>query len=50
MHRLLKSLDRPALHASTLGFAHPTTGELLKFDSTLPEDFKQVLDELTSLE
>jgi 23S rRNA pseudouridine1911/1915/1917 synthase len=34
---------RQALHAKTLGFVHPVTGEELYFDSELPEDFKNLL-------
>ncbi|NHF60750.1 RluA family pseudouridine synthase [Flavobacteriaceae bacterium TP-CH-4] len=33
-----KVLPRQALHAKTLGFEHPVTGEKMKFDSELPED------------
>lgn len=33
-----KILPRQALHAKTLGFTHPVTGELMRFDSELPED------------
>ena len=35
---------RQALHAKTLGFVHPTTGEKLFFDSTPPQDFVQLTD------
>lgn len=34
------------LHAKTLGFTHPVTGELMSFDSELPEDFTNMLEEL----
>jgi 23S rRNA pseudouridine1911/1915/1917 synthase len=43
---LLKLIDRQALHAKTIGFTHPTTKELVKFDSELPDDMKQVIDTL----
>lgn len=33
-----------ALHAKTLGFIHPATGEKMQFDQDLPESFQQVLD------
>jgi len=33
-----KVLPRQALHAKTLGFKHPKTGEFLRFTSELPED------------
>lgn len=45
---ILASLDRPALHAKTLGFMHPTTGQELRFDSELPPDFSAALDGLRS--
>lgn len=32
-----------ALHAKTLGFKHPATGEWLQFDSELPEGFREIL-------
>ena len=35
---------RQALHARTLGFVHPRTGEWLQFDSDLPEDMTALLD------
>lgn len=37
-------LPRQALHAETLGFIHPGTGERMFFDSKLPADMLQVLD------
>jgi len=33
-----KILPRQALHAKTLGFVHPVTGERMRFDSEIPED------------
>jgi len=38
-----KAIPRQALHAKTLGFTHPTTGEVLHFESKLPQDFEEVL-------
>ncbi|MCM1152715.1 MAG: RluA family pseudouridine synthase [Muribaculum sp.] len=35
---------RQALHAKTLGFRHPRTGEEMNFDSELPEDMSQLLN------
>nr|MBP8777643.1 RNA pseudouridine synthase [Bacteroidaceae bacterium] len=35
---------RQALHAKTLGFIHPRTGEEMFFDSPLPADFTALLD------
>jgi len=37
-------LPRQALHAKTLGFTHPTTGEFMRFDSELPDDFRQAIE------
>lgn len=34
------------LHAGVLGFEHPVTKEYLEFEAPLPEDFKQLLEEL----
>jgi len=39
-----KILPRQALHAKTLGFIHPTTGEKMVFDSTLPDDMSTVIE------
>lgn len=37
-------LPRQALHAKSLGFTQPRTGERMLFDSELPEDMQIVLD------
>lgn len=37
-------LPRHALHAQSLGFIHPLTGEKLFFETDLPEDMKMVLE------
>jgi 23S rRNA pseudouridine1911/1915/1917 synthase len=37
-----KLLPRQALHAKSLGFVHPGTGEFMFFDSELPEDMQAV--------
>ena len=39
-----KLLPGQALHAKSLGFTHPKSGENLVFDSELPENFLQLLD------
>lgn len=38
-----KILPRQALHARTLGFEHPTTGEFLRFEIDIPDDMQQCL-------
>ncbi len=35
---------RQALHAQTLGFVHPTTGEEVFFEAPLPDDIAQVIE------
>lgn len=37
-------LPRQALHAKTLGFVHPKTGETINFDSEYPADFQACID------
>lgn len=39
-----KLLPRQALHAKTLGFVHPASGEKMQFDSELPEDMQTVIE------
>jgi len=44
--RALASLTRPALHAARLSFVHPGSGELMEFESPLPEDLREVVERL----
>ena len=46
MIELLKMMPRQALHAKTLGFIHPVTGESCLFESSLPDDMKRLLERL----
>jgi 23S rRNA pseudouridine1911/1915/1917 synthase len=39
-------LTRQWLHAMKLGFRHPTTGEMVEFESTYPADLQHALDVL----
>ena len=39
-----KIMPRQALHAKSLGFVHPVTGQFEQFNSELPEDFKAVIE------
>ncbi len=41
-------IPRQALHAKSLSFDHPVTGERLSFDSELPDDMKQVIEKWRS--
>ncbi|WP_194096593.1 RluA family pseudouridine synthase [Marivivens aquimaris] len=38
--------DRQALHAATLGFDHPVTGEWMEFESELPDDMAELVTAL----
>lgn len=39
-----KIMPRQALHAKTLGFVHPVTGEMMRFDTELPQDMKDLIE------
>ncbi|WP_400074062.1 RluA family pseudouridine synthase [Zobellia russellii] len=39
-----KILPRQALHAKTLGFVHPVTGKMMRFDSEIPEDMVDCIE------
>ncbi len=39
-----KILPRQALHAKTLGFEHPKTGKMMRFDSEIPQDMQDCID------
>ena len=47
VREVLKRLNfhRQALHAATLGFFHPVTGDQLRFTSDLPSDMEELIDE-----
>ena len=45
-HNLLRLLQRQALHAVGLEFAHPVTGHKLEFRSEPPADFREALERL----
>ena len=40
------SIPRLMLHAQTLGFKHPSSGQVLRFEQPLPEDFAAVVASL----
>ncbi len=39
-------IPRQMLHAKTLGFIHPVTGEAMEFEAPLPTDMKELLEKL----
>jgi 23S rRNA pseudouridine1911/1915/1917 synthase len=41
-------LERQWLHAVRLGFAHPTSGELMQFESPYPADLQHALDVISA--
>jgi len=46
LQALIRKLGRQALHARTLGFIHPVSGQYLEFSSPLPEDMAKILEHL----
>ncbi len=44
-----KHLQGQTLHAKTIGFIHPTTGEYLEISAPLPEYFEEILRKLESM-
>ncbi len=43
----LNTFPRQALHAAVLGFKHPVSGDVLRFEAPLPEDLRALLTEIT---
>ena len=43
LDKALHSFKRQALHAASLGFEHPLTGEEVRWEAPLPEDMQQLL-------
>jgi 23S rRNA pseudouridine1911/1915/1917 synthase len=41
-----RDLGRPALHAATLGFVHPRSGERMRFEAPFPDDLVALLASL----
>ena len=44
VHNCFKVLPRQALHAKTLGFTHPISGEFMQFNSEVPKDISDCLE------
>jgi len=44
VNNCFKVLPRQALHAKTLGFTHPTTGEFMQFNTEVPQDITDCLE------
>jgi 23S rRNA pseudouridine1911/1915/1917 synthase len=50
LNLLIKNLDRQFLHAKTLGFIHPKSGEEMIFSSILPQELEIILKTLRNIE
>ena len=48
LRNMFEALPRQALHAKTLGFTHPGTGERKDFESELPEDMAKAIAKWTT--
>ena len=48
--RALMRLERPFLHAARLSFTHPADGKRVEFESPLPPDLDDVLEEIAAAE
>jgi len=48
LRQVLLDFPRQALHARTLGFRHPRTGQDLRFESEPPEDFQGLMESLST--
>ena len=46
---ILAAFPRQALHATQLGLEHPLTGEWLEWQAPLPEDIKQLLQQIRAV-
>jgi 23S rRNA pseudouridine1911/1915/1917 synthase len=50
VEKAFELMPRQALHAKSLGFVHPTTGEQMQFEAELPADFTALLEHWASFE
>lgn len=46
----VRGFPRQALHAATLGFEHPVSGQMLRFEAGLPEDMAGLIASLSGAE
>jgi 23S rRNA pseudouridine1911/1915/1917 synthase len=44
----IKAFPRQALHAFSLGFVHPVSGDFLQFEAAIPNDMQELLAALTA--
>lgn len=50
LKKMINTLGRQALHARTLGFIHPTSGEYMEFTTEIPEDMQTIVTYLMPTE
>jgi 23S rRNA pseudouridine1911/1915/1917 synthase len=43
----ISAFPRQALHAATLGFVHPVSGEKMQFEAELPDDFTSLIETIS---
>ena len=48
LNRLLKTVNRVALHAHTLEFSHPFKKEIVKLEAPIPEDLNRAIEILNN--
>ncbi|HEY3308260.1 MAG TPA: RluA family pseudouridine synthase [Desulfuromonadaceae bacterium] len=46
LRKMINNLGRQALHARTLGFIHPSSGEYMEFTAEIPEDMVAIVEYL----
>jgi len=44
LNRLIKTVNRVALHAHTIEICHPVTKEIMKYEAPIPEDLSRALE------
>jgi len=44
--QMVTAFPRQALHAAVLGFEHPVSGEVLRFEAELPSDIVALIEKL----
>jgi 23S rRNA pseudouridine1911/1915/1917 synthase len=45
-HAAVAAFNRQALHAAVLGFEHPVSGEMMRFEAPLPDDMATMIQAL----
>jgi 23S rRNA pseudouridine1911/1915/1917 synthase len=48
IQKAVESLNRQALHAESLGFSHPVSGEYMEFSCPPPQDLQALVNAFTA--